>query len=148
MTYNGAYRAVGTATGAALSGPVIAWTLLALLFVVVPVAYGARGGLREVDVSRKTVIVSLVWLALALASFVVQGRFLAHYAIPLAIPLGVAGRAGRGCALGARACRALGTDCADPADGRHLQRRGGRRRSHGVRTHLSAIEPARGQSRR
>ena len=94
VTYNGAYRAVGTATGAALSGPVIAWTLLALLFVVVPVAYGARGGLREVDVSRKTVIVSLVWLALALASFVVQGRFLAHYAIPLAIPLGVLGGLG------------------------------------------------------
>ena len=46
------------------------------------------------DLSRKTVIVSLVWLALALASFVVQGRFLAHYAIPLVIPLGVLGGLG------------------------------------------------------
>jgi len=94
VTYNGAYRAVGSATGTALSGPVIAWTLLALLFVVVPVAYGARGGLRDEPVSRQSVIACLVWLALALASFVVQGRFLAHYAIPLAIPLGVLGGLG------------------------------------------------------
>jgi len=94
VTYNGAYRAVGSATGATLSGPVIAWTLLALLFVVVPVVYGARAGLREVAVTRRATVACLVWIALALLSFVVQGRFLAHYAIPLAIPLGVLGGMG------------------------------------------------------
>ncbi len=94
VTYNGAYRAVGAATGAALSGPVIAWTLLALLFVVVPVVYGARAGLQDVDVTRQAVVACLVWMALALLSFFVQGRFLAHYAIPLAIPLGVLGGLG------------------------------------------------------
>ena len=94
ITYNRAYRAVGTATGAALSGPVIAWTLLALLFVVVPVVYGARTGLREAPVTRQATVACLVWLGLALVSFVVQGRFLAHYAIPLGIPLGVLGGMG------------------------------------------------------
>ena len=89
VTYNGAYRAVATESGATLSGPVIAWTLLALLFVVVPVFYGARAGMRDVAVTRQATIACLVWTALALVSFVVQGRFLAHYAIPLAIPLGV-----------------------------------------------------------
>ena len=89
MTYNGAYRAVATETGGALSGPVIAWTLLALLFVVVPVVYGARAGMGQLTVTRQATLACLVWLALALVSFVVQGRFLAHYAIPLAIPLGV-----------------------------------------------------------
>ena len=89
VTYNGAYRAVAAETGGTLSGPVIAWTLLALLFVVVPVAYGARAGLGQVPVTRLATLACLVWIALALVSFVVQGRFLAHYAIPLAIPLGV-----------------------------------------------------------
>ncbi len=89
VTYNGAYRAVAAETGATLGGPVIAWTLLALLFVVVPVFYGARAGMRDVAVTRQATLACLVWMALALVSFVVQGRFLAHYAIPLAIPLGV-----------------------------------------------------------
>ena len=53
VTYNGAYRAVATDTGATLGGPVIAWTLLALLFVVVPVFYGARAGMRDVAVTRQ-----------------------------------------------------------------------------------------------
>ena len=48
----------------------------------------------DVDVSRQAVVACLVWLALALLSFLVQGRFLAHYAIPLAIPLGVLGGLG------------------------------------------------------
>jgi hypothetical protein len=89
VTYNDAYRAIAAVTGAALSGPVVAWTLLALLFVVVPVAYGARAGLVDMPVARHAAVACLVWLALALVSFVVQGRFLAHYAIPVAIPLGV-----------------------------------------------------------
>jgi hypothetical protein len=89
VTYNSAYRAIAAVTGAALSGPVIAWTLLATLFVVVPVVYGARAGLRDVPIARQATIACLVWLGLGLASFVVQGRFLAHYAIPLAVPLGV-----------------------------------------------------------
>ena len=89
VTYNGAYRAVATETGGTLSGPVVAWTLLALLFVVVPVVYGTRAGIGQVTVTRQATLACLVWMALALLSFVVQGRFLAHYAIPLAIPLGV-----------------------------------------------------------
>jgi len=55
----------------------------------VPVAYGASHGLRQVAVTRQATVACLVWIGLALASFVVQGRFLAHYAIPLGVPLGV-----------------------------------------------------------
>ncbi|HKO32188.1 MAG TPA: hypothetical protein VJY85_00425, partial [Candidatus Limnocylindria bacterium] len=89
VTYNGDYRAVATETGAVLSGPVVAWTLLALLFVVVPVIYGLGAGLGRVAVTRQATLACLVWMVLALGSFAVQGRFLAHYAIPLAIPLGL-----------------------------------------------------------
>ncbi|HEX5578998.1 MAG TPA: hypothetical protein VFY43_04960, partial [Candidatus Limnocylindria bacterium] len=65
-----------------------------LLFVVVPVAYGARAGLNGLPVTGQAALACLAWMALALLSFVVQGRFLAHYAIPLAIPLGVLGGLG------------------------------------------------------
>jgi 4-amino-4-deoxy-L-arabinose transferase-like glycosyltransferase len=57
--------------------------------MVVPVAYGVRAGLQEIAVGRQTTVICLFWIGLALVSFFVQGRFLAHYAIPLAVPLGV-----------------------------------------------------------
>ena len=57
--------------------------------MVVPVFYGARAGMGQLAVTRQATLACLIWMAVALLSFVVQGRFLAHYAIPLAIPLGV-----------------------------------------------------------
>jgi hypothetical protein len=89
VTYAGAYRAIGAVTGAVLSGPVVAWTLLAMLFIVVPAAHGALSGTRQRTIARGVTYACLGWVLLGIVSFFVQGRFMAHYAIPLAIPLGV-----------------------------------------------------------
>jgi hypothetical protein len=67
----------------------MAWTLLALLYFVVPAALGAVVGLRGDGLPRVVTVACLAWVALALVSYAVQGRFLAHYAIPLAVPLAV-----------------------------------------------------------
>ena len=87
VTYGAAYRAVGLAIGVGLLGPVMAWTLLSLVFLVIPVFHGTNAALKQSGMQRTVTVACLAWLALAIASFVVQGRFLAHYAIPLAIPL-------------------------------------------------------------
>lgn len=89
VTYTGAYRASNAGYGGELSGPVVAWTLLALLFTVTPAAIGARSGYAAGGAHRALAAGMLVWIGLALVMFLVQGRFLAHYAIPLALPLGI-----------------------------------------------------------
>jgi hypothetical protein len=94
VTYGGAYRAVAGSTGLGLTGPVMAWTLLALLFLVVPVAHGANRALRQRELPRLVGLACLAWLILGILSFPVQGRFLAHYVIPLAVPLGLLGAMG------------------------------------------------------
>jgi hypothetical protein len=103
VTYTGAYRAVASATGAALAGPVMAWTLLALLFLAIPAAMGVVEARRQPGPARDLSVACLAWIALTLASFVVQGRLFGHYVIPLAIPLGVLA------AFGAERLRALPT---------------------------------------
>lgn len=88
VTYTGAYRASNAGFSGQLSGPVIAWTLLAMLFLITPAAIGARSGLRTAGDRRAIAGGMLVWIGTALVMFLVQGRFLAHYAIPLSVPLG------------------------------------------------------------
>ncbi|HET7521612.1 MAG TPA: hypothetical protein VFK61_08770 [Candidatus Limnocylindria bacterium] len=87
VRYTGAYRAVAAATGAALGGPVMAWTLLALLFLVMPAAMGVVEARHRGGLSRELAHACVAWIALALASFLVQGRLFGHYVIPLAVPL-------------------------------------------------------------
>jgi hypothetical protein len=88
--YSAAYRSLGFQIGSGLSGPVLTWTLLSLLFLIVPAGMGAISAvMRPANIRRLAAIACLGWIGLALVSFVIQGRLYAHYAIPLAIPLGL-----------------------------------------------------------
>lgn len=94
VTYTAAYRFSNTEYGGTLSAPVASWTLLVSLFLVAPAILGARSISAAPSPRRTVVVASLAWIAASLALFVVQGRFLAHYAIPLAVPLGILGGVG------------------------------------------------------
>jgi len=87
--YSTAYRGSSGEYGATLAAPVVAWTVLASLFLVTPALLGTLSLARIPLTQRKVAIASTVWIALSLLLFVVQGRFYAHYAIPLAVPLGI-----------------------------------------------------------
>lgn len=89
VVYAAAYRQANQGTGLLLSGPVASWTVLALLFVIAPAMLGVTPALRVGGSRRLLVIASLAWIGLSVGLFVYQGRFFAHYAIPLAIPLGL-----------------------------------------------------------
>ncbi|MEO7870507.1 MAG: hypothetical protein ABIS42_07855 [Candidatus Limnocylindria bacterium] len=89
VTYSAAYRASSGEYGPTLAAPVAAWTVLSSLFLVAPALLGAATLSRAAQPRRRLVIGSLVWTGASLALVVVQGRFYAHYAIPLAVPLGL-----------------------------------------------------------
>ena len=89
VTYSAAYRASSGNYGGTLGAPVAAWTALASLYLVAPALLGALSALRARQSRRGAVIASLVWIGVSLVLFVGQGRFYAHYLIPLAVPLGV-----------------------------------------------------------
>jgi len=89
LGYATAYRAANAELGARLSAPVITWTLLSHLVLLVPAALGATRGVRDPGARRQAVVIGLAWVVLSLVLVVYQGRFFAHYAIPLALPLGV-----------------------------------------------------------
>jgi hypothetical protein len=87
--YSGAYRASSNNYGATLGAPVAAWTALASLFLVAPALLGAMSVMRARQPRRALVIASLAWIGASLVLFVAQGRFYAHYVIPLAVPIGI-----------------------------------------------------------
>ncbi len=87
--YGAAYRLASSAFGAELSRAPAAWTFLSALVLIVPATLGGLTLLRASGHRRSVAYAMAAWLALALALFAFQGRFIAHYAIPLAIPLGV-----------------------------------------------------------
>jgi hypothetical protein len=87
VRYSTAYRGSSGEYGAILAAPVAAWTVLASLFLVTPALLGTLA--RVPPVGRSVAIASMLWIGLSLVLFVVQGRFYAHYAIPLAVPLGI-----------------------------------------------------------
>jgi hypothetical protein len=89
VSYGGAYRGIGLSIGWELSRPVVSWSLLAMLVLIAPAAVGARHAFRAGGKRRTVAMALLLWVGLALLSFIVQARFLAHYAIPLVLPLGV-----------------------------------------------------------
>jgi len=94
--YSIAYRSSSQGYGVILAAPVAAWTVLASLFLVAPALLGAAS-LARATISasqRAAVIASLLWIGSSLVLFLVQGRFYAHYAIPLAVPLGILGGLG------------------------------------------------------
>ncbi|MBA3688820.1 MAG: hypothetical protein H0W81_08335 [Chloroflexi bacterium] len=89
ITYPVAYRASSGDYGAALGAPVAAWTVLVSVFLVAPALFGATSAARAHNPSRGVAVASVLWIGASLVLFVLQGRFYAHYAIPLAVPLGV-----------------------------------------------------------
>jgi hypothetical protein len=89
ITYSVAYRAASAGYGATLGVPVAAWTVLAALFLTMPAMLGAAS-LSSLAVPRRgAAVASLLWVVSTLLLIVLQGRFYAHYAIPLAVPLGI-----------------------------------------------------------
>jgi len=89
LGYSAAYRGSSGGYGAILAAPVAAWTVLTSLFLVAPAIFGAVSILRASQQHRAVGVALLVWIGVSLVSFGLQGRFYAHYAIPLAFPLGV-----------------------------------------------------------
>ncbi len=87
--YSTAYRGSSGSYGTILAAPVAAWTVLASLFLVTPALLGSFAVAGVPPAQRSVRIASAVWIGLSLLLFVVQGRFYAHYAIPLAVPLGL-----------------------------------------------------------
>jgi hypothetical protein len=89
VRYSTAYRGSSGNYGAILAAPVAAWTVLASLFLVTPALLGTFSLARISPVQRAVATALALWIGLSLLVFVVQGRFYAHYAIPLAVPLGI-----------------------------------------------------------
>ena len=89
VTYAAAYRASGNEYGATLAASVGAWTILVALFLVAPGLLGAVSPSSRLPARRAGLSASLLWIAATVLAIVVQGRFYAHYAIALAVPLGL-----------------------------------------------------------
>ena len=89
VAYSGAYRASSGTYGSTLAAPVVAWTTLASIFLVAPALLGAATLAAATQPRRAVMVAALVWFGASIALFVGQGRFYAHYAIPLAVPMGV-----------------------------------------------------------
>jgi len=88
IRYPVAYRQASQAFGWDLSKAPAAWTFLSAAALL----SASLAGLVALRRSHRLGVVAvpmLMWVFLVLATFVLQGRFIAHYAIPLAIPLGV-----------------------------------------------------------
>jgi hypothetical protein len=89
VRYGAAYRDTAIRAGFTLTGPVVAWTLLATLGAVAPAAIGLLGARRIGGRCWSTSLLALAWIALTIGWFVLQARFFAHYAAPLAVPLAI-----------------------------------------------------------
>jgi hypothetical protein len=94
VVYAGAYRSGNAAYGGELSSAPAAWTTLSALMLIAPAILGALDLGRSSGLRRILAWSLLLWIGVSVAFFVYQGRFIAHYAIPLAVPLGVLAGAG------------------------------------------------------
>ncbi|MEP6807898.1 MAG: hypothetical protein ABI978_04800 [Chloroflexota bacterium] len=89
VVYTAAYRALSGGLGTVLGVPVVAWTLLSSVFVTALAAFGLASALRAPEQRRRVAMASALWIGASCVLVVAQGRFYAHYAIPLAVPLGI-----------------------------------------------------------
>lgn len=89
LTYSAAYRSSGIAYGAELAAPVVAWTLLSSIYLITPALLGAVTVRSRLAERRITVIAMLFWAGATLILVIAEGRFYGHYAIALAVPLGI-----------------------------------------------------------
>ena len=90
LTYNAAYR---SAAGGAAAYSVVPWAVLALLAYLALAAVGILA-LRRTRAPRALPLAALAWLAAGLLMVVAQGRFYAHYVIPLLVPFAILGAVG------------------------------------------------------
>jgi 4-amino-4-deoxy-L-arabinose transferase-like glycosyltransferase len=89
LRYAASYRTLEAPFGGELTRSIVSWTLLAWVFVLLPAAVGALHGVRQDGATRDLTLAACAWLVGSIVFFVIQGRFIAHYAIPLAVPLGL-----------------------------------------------------------
>ena len=89
LGYAASYRAANVPLGAELTRSVVSWTVLAAVGLLLPAALGAMRSVSRPGVRRPIAMSASVWVVASVAFFVAQGRFIAHYAIPLAVPLAV-----------------------------------------------------------
>ncbi len=87
IAYSAAYRAVPTAGAAGSVWAVVPWTVLVLLPLLIGLGLALVGRRRLAH--GRLAFACLAWVALGIAMIVVQGRFYAHYATPLVIPLAI-----------------------------------------------------------
>jgi hypothetical protein len=87
VTYSAAYRSMPDRAGGGSVWSLVPWTILVLLPLVVGMgmAVTRRGRLSDAGLAWS----AAAWLLVGLASIAVQGRFYAHYAQPLVIPMAV-----------------------------------------------------------
>jgi hypothetical protein len=91
FTYNAAYRLAAQDAAGALSP--LPWTVLALVPLL---ALGAAGllAMRRWPEARSLSLAAAAWTGGGLILLVVQGRFYAHYIVPIMVPLAVLGGVG------------------------------------------------------
>ena len=89
VTYSAAYVAASAGYGARLGTPAAVGTTLLALYLIIPAIVGAMTIASAPKARRGVILVSLLWIGGSVALFVLQGRFYAHYAIPLAVPAGI-----------------------------------------------------------
>jgi hypothetical protein len=90
--YSAAYRQVTSRTGGASAFALVPWTVLVLLPLLVAIGLAAVN--RRRLVGARLASASAVWVATGVALILFQGRFYAHYASPLVIPLALVGGLG------------------------------------------------------
>ena len=89
LGYAASYRDANVPLGAELTRSVVSWTVLAAVFVLLPATLGAMQAGRRPGTRRAIAVSACVWVAASAVFFLAQGRFIAHYAIPMAVPLAV-----------------------------------------------------------
>ena len=87
VDYSAAYRAVASREGGASAWALVPWTVLVLLPLVVGVGVAAVE--RRRLARPRLALASSAWLAASILVIALQGRFYAHYATPLVIPMAI-----------------------------------------------------------
>lgn len=87
LAYSAAYRGVTARDGGASTWALVPWTVLVLLPLLVGCGIAAIERRRLANPRLATACVA--WVLLGVALIFVQGRFYAHYATPLVLPMAV-----------------------------------------------------------
>ena len=87
VAYPSAYVAVARRAGGALAWGLLPWTVLVLLPLLLGVGLAIVN--RRRLASSRAAAAAAAWILLAIVLIGLQGRFYAHYATPLAIPLSI-----------------------------------------------------------